>query len=69
MRDLSEHYAGLLVTAPSHLAGARVTAAWVDDYGPEWNRDVELTLDREHPTEPGYIGVILDYVILDQAIA
>lgn len=69
MLNVSEYYVGLRVTAPSHLEGARVTAAWLEEDGPEWNRDLLLTLDRKHPTEPGFIGVVLDDVNLEQAVA
>lgn len=63
--DAIPAFIGRTVTAPDHLAGARVVAAWLDRDGPEWNWSIELTLDRQHPTEGGYIGVSLDYVNLD----
>lgn len=70
MIDVTDHYKGLLVTAPDHLAGSRVLSAHIDDDdGPEWNHDVELVLDRKHPTEAGYIWVTLDYVTLDMGEA
>ena len=69
MIDLTDHYRGLTVLAPDHLAGAQVLSAHLDDYGPEWNQDIELVLDRRHPTEPGHISVTLDYVTLDMGEA
>lgn len=65
MRNVTDHYRGAIVLAPPHLAGSRVIAAHLDDEGPAWDHEVELVLDRPHPTEPGHIGVTLDYVILD----
>ena len=70
MTDLQTILIGRTVIEPSHLAGARVIAAHLDDDGPAWDHSVALTLDREHPRHPGqWIGVDLEDVTLDGAQA
>jgi len=51
-----------VVTAPSHLAGALVKHVCQDE-GERW-----LTLDRKHPTEPGFIAVAEDYVTTEHML-